>query len=98
MGDTRLAYVAVGAAFALLIIAGMAYDVGVSSKSYQFIYAVPLNNQPGTVVFHLTNGGTLNLSYEFTRDDVQPNQMAAGGIVVVQYSFIGYPVQADYEA
>lgn len=75
-----------------------AFNIGTYSKTYQFSSATPLNDGPGTVVFHLVDGKDISFQNAYAREDVSASEMAAGGYIVVQYSFIGYPVQVDYRA
>jgi len=58
--------------------------------------AIQERDASGTVVFYLVGGSNMSFTNEFTRENVQPMQMLAGGTMMVQYSFIGYPVQVDY--
>ncbi len=90
---------AVGAVvIAAFVVVAIAYDVPSYYKSYQFTHAVALEDQSGTVVFYLSDGGTINLTNEWTRDDAAGNVtgLALGGVLKVGYSFIGFPVSATY--
>src|SRR4029077_18284833 len=90
-------YLAVlGLTVLLVFVIGAAFNVGVYSKTYRFTYATQLQNPDGTVVFHLADGSALNFSNAYTREHVKPSEMTRGGYIVVQYSFINYPVQVDY--
>jgi hypothetical protein len=79
---------------ALIAIVTSAYNIATSSKEYQFTSAT-LQGSAG-VVFRLVGGGTLNFSNAYTRDNLSPAEMLAGGQIKVGYSFIGYPVSIDY--
>jgi hypothetical protein len=93
-------YAAVALLIAGVFLVAGAYNVGVYSRTYQFSYATASGNADGTVVYHLTDGGTLSFSNAWSRDDAAANMtlLAQGGELIVQYSFIGYPVQEDYRA
>lgn len=79
---------------ALIALFASAYNIATSSKEYQFTGAT-LQGSAG-VVFRLARGGTLNFSNAFTRDNLSPAEMLAGGQIRVGYSFTGYPVSIDY--
>lgn len=75
------------------------WGVEAYTTTYQFSSVTPLMNGPGTVVYHLTDGKTLNFSNAWTADFPAGNktEMAAGGYIVVSYSVIGYPVSVNYK-
>ena len=91
-----IVYGVVGFLVASFIIAVVAYNIGTSSKTFQFTHPIQERDASGTVVFYLVGGSNMSFTNEFTRENVQPMQMLAGGTMMVQYSFIGYPVQVDY--
>ena len=90
-------YIAIAVVFTIvLVVPSVAYNVGVSSKTFQFSHAVQMKDEPGTVVFYLTNGSAIAFQNEKTREGVQPLEMLTWGSIVVGYSFIGWPVSVQY--
>lgn len=83
-------------AFLCIGVFAFAYLIGDTSKVYQFSSATQLQDGPGTVVFHLTDGKSISFQNEWTMENVQPSEMVQGGFIRVWYSFTGYPVSVDY--